>query len=148
MGEFTYLNPSFGQNRLSQVTDITLSKDMVNILSSKSELPKPGLAIFSGDLLEFPQLVSNLGDLYRGKSRRFCRESFLGHHTSEEAKDAIRVLLRIPKEKAYLETKSVDRFGNKFIMVNAFRKKMSEWPVFQIKMVIHCRNCYTSYRIP
>lgn len=109
MGEFTYLNPSFGQNRLSQVTDITLSKDMVNILSSKSELPKPGLAIFSGDLLEFPQLVSNLGDLYRGKSRRFCRESFLGHHTSEEAKDAIRVLLRIPKEKAYLETKSVDK---------------------------------------
>ncbi|XP_047473555.1 uncharacterized protein LOC125028204 [Penaeus chinensis] len=131
--EFKDLNASFGQDRSSQVIDINVFKDVVNILSSKSksELPKPEPEIFSGDLLEFPTWLQTFEIIIESRVTEPAEKLFyLGHYTSGEAKDAIRGLLRVPKEEAYLEAKSIlmDRLGNKFIVANAFRRKLSEWP--------------------
>ncbi|XP_047485497.1 uncharacterized protein LOC125036713 [Penaeus chinensis] len=125
--KFKDLNASFGQDRSSQVIDINVFKDVVNILSKSKSEPE----IFSGDLLEFPPWLQTFEILIESRITEPAEKLFyLGHYTSGEAKDAIRGLLHVPKEEAYLEAKSIlmDRFGNKFIVANAFRRKLSEWP--------------------
>ncbi|XP_063607775.1 uncharacterized protein LOC134782243 [Penaeus indicus] len=156
--EFQDLNASFGQGRSSQPIDLNVLKDVLNILSSKSksELPKLEPEIFSGDLLEFPTWLQTFEIFIESRVTEPAEKLFyLGHYTSGEAKAAIKGLLRIPKEEAYLEAKGIlmDRFGNKFIVANAFRSKLNEWPKISNKdghalqeLSDFLKNCLTVMR--
>jgi hypothetical protein len=55
---------------------------------------------------------------------------YLGRFTSGEAREAINGLLPLNTEQAYTKAKKIlsCRFGNPFLVSNAYRKKIDEWP--------------------
>ncbi|XP_042891382.1 uncharacterized protein LOC122265939 isoform X2 [Penaeus japonicus] len=121
------------QDRTSSLVDINVLREVVDILSSKNknELPRPEPEVFSGDILEFPTWLQNFEIFIESRVTKPAEKLFyLGKYTSGAAKEAIRGLLRIHNEEAFREAKGIleDRYGNKFIVANAFRRKLSEWP--------------------
>ena len=74
----------------------------------------------------------------RGTDSPSQRLYYLGRYTTGEAKEAIRGLLALDSEHAYRdasyrEARKIlsDRFGNPFLVANAYRKKINEWPKIQ-----------------
>ena len=55
---------------------------------------------------------------------------YLSKFTTDGAKEAVSGLLPLDSEEAYIEAKKIlaSRFGDPFLVSNAYRKKISEWP--------------------
>lgn len=55
---------------------------------------------------------------------------YLGKYTAGEPKEAISGLLLLETAEAYKQAKKIlsDRFGNPFLIADAYRKKINEWP--------------------
>ena len=60
---------------------------------------------------------------------------YLSKFTAGKAKEAIRGLLPLDSEEAYIEAKKTlgSRFGDPFLVSNAYRRKISEWPRILLK---------------
>ena len=60
----------------------------------------------------------------------------MGNYTSGEAKSAILGLLHLTTDEAYwlAKTRLTDRFGNDFIVSNAYRVKIRDWPTIRREM--------------
>ena len=61
------------------------------------------------------------------------RHYYLGRYTTSKAKEAICGLLALDSEHAYRDARKIlsDRFGNPFLVANAYCKKICEWPKIQ-----------------
>ena len=58
---------------------------------------------------------------------------YLGKYTSGEAKEAISGYLTSDSEEAFADAKAVlrSRYGNPFLVSNAYRQKINDWPKIQ-----------------
>lgn len=55
---------------------------------------------------------------------------YLGKYTTGKPKKEISVLLLLQSEDAYKQARKIpsDRFGNPFLVADAYRKEINEWP--------------------
>ena len=115
--------------------DVTLLKDVVDILSKKHDLVKPHPAVFKGDLLEYNTWVTAF-EMFIEQNVKVPAERifYLSEYTDGPAKESIQGLLRLHTEEAFIKAKSIlkERFGDSFKIAQAYRTKLKEWPKMQI----------------
>ena len=63
---------------------------------------------------------------------------YLGKYTSGESKEAISGLLSLNSKDAYNKARKIlaDRFGNTFIVADAYRKTINNWPKVQTMAMV------------
>ena len=108
--------------------------DLMTKRHAHEQLPLPEPETFSGDLLHYPTWKKSFDTIVeRRTDSPSQRLYYLGRYTTGEAKEAIRGLLALDSEHAYREARKIlsDRFGNPFLVANAYRKKINEWPKIQ-----------------
>ena len=94
-------------------------------------LPLPEPETFKGDLLHYPSWKKSFDAIVEGRTDSPSqRLYYLGRYTSGEAKDAISGLLTLESDDAYREARKIlsGRFGNPFLVADAYKKKIKEWP--------------------
>ena len=97
-------------------------------------LPLPEPERFSGNLLRYPTWKKSFDTIVeRRTDSPSQRLYYLGRYTTGEAKEAISGLLALDSKHAYRDARKIlsDRFGNPFLVANAYRKKINEWPRIQ-----------------
>ena len=119
-----------------QTSDDVLKRlaDLMTKRHAHEQLPLPEPETFSGDLFHYPTWKKSFDTIVerRTDSPSQCLY-YVGRYTTGEAKEAIRGLLALDSEHAYHETRTIlsDRFGNPFLVANAYRKKINKWPKIQ-----------------
>ena len=96
-----------------------------------NKLPCPQPEVFSGDFLQYPIWIKAFETFIDGKTKSSAeRLYYLSKFTSGEAKESICGLLSLNSEEVYVRAKKilVSRFGNAFLVSNAYRKKIESWP--------------------
>ena len=105
--------------------------DLLTERQDHNKLPRPEPEVFSGDFLEYPIWIKAFETFIEGKTKTSAeRLYYLGKFTTGEAKEAIRGLLSLDSQEAYVRAKKIltSRFGNTFLLSNAYRKKIENWP--------------------
>ena len=85
---------------------------------------------FSGDFLHYPVCLKWFETIIEGQTKEVSqRLYYLRWYTSGEPKEASGLLL-LDAAEAYKQGKKIlaDRFSNPFIVADAYRKKINEWP--------------------
>ena len=94
-------------------------------------LPLPEPETFSGELLHYPTWKKSFDTIVERRTYSSSqRLYYLGRYTTGGAKESISGLLALDSEDAYLEARKIlsDRFGNPYLVANAYKKKIKEWP--------------------
>ena len=110
---------------------ITKLADLFTQRQDKDSLPRPEPEVFNGDLLRYPLWIKSFETFIERKTKDPSeRLYYLGKFTADEAKESISGLLPLDSEEAYVEAKRIlaSRFGNPFLVSNAYRKKINDWP--------------------
>ena len=110
---------------------ITKLADLLTQRQDKDSLPRPEPEVFNGDLLRYPLWIKSFETFIERKTKDPSeRLYYLGKFTADEAKESISGLLPLDSEEAYVEAKRIlaSRFGNPFLVSNAYRKKINDWP--------------------
>lgn len=110
--------------------EITLAKTLADTVSL-SRLPPPEPMVFSGSPLKYPEWKAAFAVLIESKSiPPGERIHYLRKYLSGEAKDAVEGTFYFDTEDAYQEAKDIleERYGNTFLVAEAFRDKLSAWP--------------------
>lgn len=105
--------------------------DLLTERQDHNKLPRPEPEVFGGDFLEYPIWIKAFETFIEGKTKTSAeRLYYLGKFTTGEAKEAISGLLSLDSEEAYVRAKKIltRRFGNTFLVSNAYRKKIESWP--------------------
>ena len=105
--------------------------DLITQRHARELLPLPEPETFKGDLLHYPSWKKSFDAIVeRRTDSPSQRLYYLGRYTSGEAKDAISGLLTLESDDAYREARKIlsDRFGNPFLVADAYKKKIKEWP--------------------
>ena len=108
--------------------------DLMTKRHAHEQLPLPEPETFSGDLFHYPTWKKSFDTIVERRTDSPSQGLYyVGRYTTGEAKEAIRGLLALESEHAYRETRTIlsDRFGNPFLVANAYRKKINEWPKIQ-----------------
>ncbi len=101
------------------------------ITTNRDSLPKQEPETFSGDVIEYPVWLNSFNVLVESRCHSTSdRLYYLGRYTAGEAKECIKGLLSLHTDDAYARAKALlsDRYGNKPILSNSFRKKLDAWP--------------------
>ena len=118
--------------RKSTVEDpLTRLADILSQRRLQDTLPLPEPEIFSGDLLHYPVWLKSFETIIEGQTEKVSqRLYYLGKYTTGKPKEAISGLLLLETEDAYKQARKIlsDRFGNPFLVADAYRKKINEWP--------------------
>lgn len=105
--------------------------DLLSERRTRDSLPLPEPEIFRGDLLHYPKWLKSFQTIVEDEtSQPAKRLYYLRRYTSGEAKEAISGYTTLDTAEAYEEAKAVlkNRYGNPFLIANAYRKKINEWP--------------------
>ena len=105
--------------------------DLFTANQKKASLPVKEPEVFSGDLLTYPMWKASFKALIEQKtSDPHEKLYYLNKYTSGEAKAAIHTLISIGTQDAYDKAQKIltDRYGNKFLVANAYRSKLEKWP--------------------
>lgn len=108
--------------------------DLLTQRRLQDSLPLPEPEIFRGDLLHYPFWVKSFKTIIEDQTQKTAQRLFyLGKYTAGEAREAINGYLSLETSDAYADAKKVlsDRFGNPFLIADAYRKKINEWPRIQ-----------------
>ena len=97
--------------------------DLMTQRHTRNSLPLPEPETFHGDVLHYPLWKKSTDS----PSQRLY---YLGRYTSGEAKEAISGLLTLESEDAYRDARKTlaDRYGNPFLVANAYKRKIKDWP--------------------
>ena len=96
-----------------------------------SRLPPPEPSVFAGDPIHFPGWLTSFELLIENKQITSAeRLHYLKRYLSGQAKECIEGFVLLSNDDAYDDAKKLlkERFGNKFMIANAFRKKLQDWP--------------------
>ena len=110
---------------------ITKLADLLTQRQDKDSLPWPEPEVFNSDLLQYPLWIKSFETFIERKTKDPSeRLYYLGKFTADKAKESINGLLPLDSEEAYVEAKRIlaSRFGNPFLVSNAYRKKINDWP--------------------
>ena len=105
--------------------------DLMTQRHARELLPLPEPEMFSGDLLHYPTWKKSFDTIVERRTDSSSqRLYYLGRYTTGEAKESVSGLLALDSEDAYLEARKIlsDRFGNPYLVANAYKKKIKEWP--------------------
>ena len=105
--------------------------DLMTQRHARELLPLPEPETFSGELLLYPTWKKSFDTIVERRTDSSSqRLYYLGRYTTGEAKESISGLLALDSEDAYLEARKIlsDRFGNPYLVANAYKKKIKEWP--------------------
>lgn len=97
----------------------------------RDSLPRPEPELFTGNPLRYPNWIKSFETLIERKTKNPSeRLYYLGKYTTGEAKESISGLLALEDTEAFRKAKKIlkDRFGNPFIVADAYRKKINNWP--------------------
>ena len=118
--------------RKSTVEDpLTRLADILSQRWLQDSLPLRKPEIFSGDLLHYPVWLKSFETIIEGQTEKVSqRLYYLGKYTTGEPKEVISGFLLLETEDAYKQARKIlsDRFGNPFLVADAYRKKINEWP--------------------
>ncbi len=98
---------------------------------SLSRLPMPVPSIFSGDPLKYPAWKASFDTLINNRGIPTNeRLHYLSSYLSGDAKECVEGYFLLSSGDAYQEALAVleSRFGNSFVLSNAFRDKLEAWP--------------------
>lgn len=142
--------PQTSGDVLEQLADLMTQRHARELLP----LPKP--ETFSGELLHYPTWKKSFDTIVERRTDSSSqRLYYLGRYTTGEAKESISGLLALDSEDAYLEARKIlsDRFGNPYLVANAYKKKIKEWPNVPPNdgislrkfsdLVVHCQAAMT-----
>ena len=104
--------------------------DLANAITA-SRLPIPQPPIFSGNPLEYPDWIAAYDALIENKNITAADKFyFLGMYLTGEAREAVKGLFSTRDEEGYRKAKDVlqERFGDEFVISEAFRTKLETWP--------------------
>ena len=114
-----------------------LTAQMVKLLIEQKkagDLPTLEPDVFKGDVSRFNLWLSSFETHIESKTESSIqRLHFLAKYTAGEAKRAINGLLHLRTDEGYrlAKEKLIERFGNDFIIANAYRNKIREWPTIK-----------------
>ena len=125
-----------------------LSHDIVMLASladelSLSRLPPPELYVFKGDALDYPGWKSAFYLLIEKKNIPSSEKiHYLRKYLSSEVQEVVSHFFLLSSEQAYSEAKLLldKRYGDNFVISNAFRNKLENWPKIQCKDSIGLRR--------
>lgn len=115
-------------------------QDILKLTSSLAEqlalsrLPPPEPNVFTGDPLEYPSWKSAFHTLIEQKGIPSSEKiHYLQKYLSSEVRAVVSNFFLLSSEKAYDEAKLLldKRYGDKFVIANAFRDKLDRWPKIQ-----------------
>ena len=98
---------------------------------SMTQLPPPEPGVFSGDPLQFNKWLTSFEQLIESRPIAPAqRLHYLERYLSGEAKQCVENYVVLSTDMAYYEAKAQlkKRYGETFIVANAFRKKLDDWP--------------------
>ena len=113
------------ENVLTKLADVLAQRQ------DRDSLPRPEPEVFKGDLLRYPMWIKSFETFIERKTKDPSeRLYYLSKFTADGAKEAVSGLLPLDSEEAYVEAKKIlaSRFGDPFLVSNAYRRKISEWP--------------------
>ena len=127
------LNFDQSENSPNRTTGDVLERlaDLMTQRYARESLPLPEPETFKGDLLHYPSWRKSFDTIVEKRTDSPSqRLYYLGRYTAGEAKEAISGLLTLESTNAYHEARKIlsDRFGNPFLVANAYRKKINDWP--------------------
>ena len=156
-------------NASTSGSDITISQsssvetqllEIVKVLAenqSYNRLPVPEPGIFRGDSLQYPSWIRAFETLIESKAIRPDEKiHFLRKYVAGEAREAIDGLMLLNSEDAYQKTKEMlsKRFGDSFVVANAYRQRLDSWPKIQAgdakgmrkyaDFLVHCEKAMES----
>lgn len=114
-----------GENLMQRLADLLTERQ------DRDSLPRPEPELFTGNPLRYPNWIKSFETLIERKTKNPSeRLYYIGKYTTGEAKEAISGLLALEDTEAYTIAKKIlkDRFGNPFIVADAYRKKINNWP--------------------
>ena len=120
-----------------QYTERSLQIDAMDMMKTFAEslhlsrLPAPEPTVFSGDPLKFPAWKASFAALIDARNiAPIERIHYLRKYLSGEAKEVVEGTFFFDTEDAYEKAKEIleDRYGNAFMVSEAFRDKLHEWP--------------------
>ena len=97
----------------------------------RESLPRPEPEVFRGNPLQYPTWIKSFETFIERKTKDPSeRLYYLGRYTAGEAKEAVSGLLSLGSTDAYQKARKIltDRFGNQFMVADAFRKRINNWP--------------------
>ena len=121
----TSSNHSSGEELMGKLAELLTQRQ------DRESLPRPGPEVFRGNPLQYPTWVKSFETFIERKTKDPSeRLYYLGRFTAGEAKEAVSGLLSLGSTEAYQKAKKIltDRFGNQFMVADAFRKKINNWP--------------------
>ena len=104
--------------------------DLMTQRHTCNSLPLPEPEMFHGDVLHYPLWKKSFDTIVvKGTDSPSQRLYYLGRYISGEAKEAVSGLLTLEGEDAYQEARRVldERYGNPFLVANAYKRKIREW---------------------
>ncbi len=105
--------------------------DLLTQRQGRDSLPRPEPEIFNGDHLQFPNWLKSFETFIEKKTEDPSeRLYYLSRYTSGDAKEAVSGLLALNTAEVYNKAKGilVNRFGNAFLVSDAYRRKINDWP--------------------
>ena len=122
-------------NKKTVDDDSSLLNKLADLLSDRREhLPRMEPEVFHGDLLRFPVWVKSFDAIIEGHTKSPSeRLYFLSKYTAGKARETIEGYLTLDDADAYTQAKNAltSRFGDRYRVSEAFRKKLNEWPVIR-----------------
>ena len=130
-GRSNFPQPRFHDNSYSGHPNPALSYPPPFMPPIASRRPLPSPTVFSGDPLQYPSWKCSFDALVLSSCMSACeRIYYLRQFVSGKALEAIEGFLFVNDQYSFDEAmKLLDyRFGNKFLVGNAFRSKLACWP--------------------
>ena len=121
----------------SQNTNATSEQALLSLVKSLTDqvnlgrLPAPEPSIFTGDPLKYPGWKVDFTTLIEQRKIPSAeRIHYLKKYLGGTAKEAVENFFLISSDNAYDEAKKLldERFGDAYIVGNAFRDKLEKWP--------------------
>ncbi|XP_013380271.1 uncharacterized protein LOC106151515 [Lingula anatina] len=122
-----------GEDTTKKESDSSYSHDVVRALEklSLSRLPIPEPPVFEGNYLTYVTWRLAFKTLIESRNIPPSeRLYYLKRYLRGEAKETVDHLFYLDSEEAYIEALEIleDRYGDKFLIAEAFRDKLEKWP--------------------
>ena len=130
-----HASPFFPQHQMS--TPAAADTSVVDLLKTfndslnLSRLPVPEPVQFHGDPLHYPVWKASFAALIESRQIPSAeRIYYMQQYLKGEAREAVEALFYFNTEEAYNSARSIleERYGNPFLVSEAFRDKLDDWP--------------------
>ncbi|XP_043217008.1 uncharacterized protein LOC122379127 [Amphibalanus amphitrite] len=127
-------DPQGNAEMTSQEQLLTGLSTLLSAQNKRSDLPKLEPDVFKGNVEDFPLWLKSFESFIESKTESPVeRLNYMSRYTAGEARSAIHGLLCLRTNDAYDRAKArlIERYGNSFITVTSYKKRLRDWPVIK-----------------